>query len=268
MAGIRPGHVVRSVGDVPIQRAVRDRLGASDAASPTARDWALQHALAGPRAGAFRIETAEARGPRAYEIARSATPPANGPALVARRVGEARDVGYLRLKAPLDDAAVPTQFDGAMAYLAGTRGLILDLREATGPFRDSARARATLLAILNRFVAKPAPWQARESRAGERVVDFATPHATPHTAPLVVLVDRWTAGARLVGTRMAGLRGELREARLPRSRITLRFPAEKAFRPDGTPRESVVPDVFVDLAAPKGGPGDPILYQGLKLFEK
>jgi carboxyl-terminal processing protease len=197
-------------------------------------------------------------------------------------VGEARDVGYLRLKAPLDDAAVPTQFDGAMAYLAGTRGLILDLREATGPFRDSARARATLLAILNRFVAKPAPWQARESRAGERVVDFATPHATPHTAPLVVLVDRWTAGegealavglqaaagARLVGTRMAGLRGELREARLPRSRITLRFPAEKAFRPDGTPRESVVPDVFVDLAAPKGGPGDPILYQGLKLFEK
>jgi hypothetical protein len=29
-----------------------------------------------------------------------------------------------------------------------------------------------------------------------------------------------------------------------------------------------VPDVLVDLSAPKGGPGDPILYQGLKMMEK
>ena len=37
--------------------------------------------------------------------------------------------------------------------------------------------------------------------------------------------------------------------------------------PDGTPRESLQPDIAVDLAAPKGGPGDPILYQALKLLE-
>jgi hypothetical protein len=46
------------------------------------------------------------------------------------------------------------------------------------------------------------------------------------------------------------------------------FPAEKTFLPDGTPREALRPQLPVDLAAPSGGPGDPILYQALKLFEK
>ena len=282
VAGLRPGHVIRAVGELPVQRAVRERLEASDAASAPARAWALQHALAGPRDGLFRIEVAEARGPRAYEVGRGTARASNGPTLVARRVGEGRDLGYLRLKGSLGDPALAAQFDGAMGYLGDTRGLILDLRETTGPFADPAKARSNTLAILARFADKQAPWQARETRAGERVVDFTTPHAAPYTRPVVVLVDRWTAGegealavglqaaagARLVGTRMGGLRGELREVRLPRSRITLRFPAEKAFRPDGTPRESVVPDVLVDLAAPQGGPGDPVLYQGLKLLDK
>jgi len=197
-------------------------------------------------------------------------------------VGEHRDLGYLRIKAPLHDPSFAGHFEGAMSHLADTRGLILDLREVTGPFADLARARANVQAILGRFVAKPVAWQAREPRTGERVVDLAAAHATPYTRPVVVLVDRWTAGdgealavglraaagARLVGTRMSGLRGEQGEVRLPRSGIALRYPTQRTFSPDGTPRESVVPDVLVDLAAPKGGPGDPILYQGLRALEK
>jgi carboxyl-terminal processing protease len=97
----------------------------------------------------------------------------------------------------------------------------------------------------------------------------------------VVLVDRWTEGeaeglaaglcqaahARIVGTPTAGLRGDLRRETLPHSRIVLRFPAERTFLLDGTPREALRPDIAVDLAAPSGGPGDPILYQALKAFE-
>jgi hypothetical protein len=48
----------------------------------------------------------------------------------------------------------------------------------------------------------------------------------------------------------------------------LRFPAEKVLHVDGTPRESLRPAVEIDPAAPSGGPGDPILYQALKLLEK
>jgi carboxyl-terminal processing protease len=67
---------------------------------------------------------------------------------------------------------------------------------------------------------------------------------------------------------MAGLRGELREVELPASGLTVRFPGERAFTVDGRPREALPPSVPVNLAAPSGGPGDPILYQALKLFDR
>ena len=66
---------------------------------------------------------------------------------------------------------------------------------------------------------------------------------------------------------LAGLRGDLRELRLPESGIVLRFPAARVFHPNGTPREVVRPAVPVDIVRPSGGPGDPILYQALKLLE-
>jgi carboxyl-terminal processing protease len=98
---------------------------------------------------------------------------------------------------------------------------------------------------------------------------------------VAVLVDHWTAGegeslacgletaarATLVGTAMAGLRGEIREVRLPASGIAVRFPASRIFHTNGTPREVVRPAVPVNIVSPNGGPGDPILYQALKLLE-
>jgi len=102
-----------------------------------------------------------------------------------------------------------------------------------------------------------------------------------YNGPVAVLVDRWTAGegeslavglaavtrATLVGTPMAGLRGDLREVRLPDSGLVAHFPGTRVAQLDGSPREAARPGVAVDLAAPSGGPGDPILYQGLKLLE-
>ena len=281
VAGLRPGHVVRSIAGLPAPMAVRDRIGAGETAL-AARDWALRRALAGPRQGLLRVEIAEARGPKAYEIERKVVPPANGPAIIGRRVGEQRDLGYIRVKGSLAAPDLPRDFDGAMRYLAGTRAMILDLRDVTGPFDDPARARAATLAVLRRFAKRPGPWQERETRARERLIDAVAAQPDAYAAPLVVLVDRWTAGegealaaglnavadARLIGTPMAGLRGALQETRLPNSAIAVRFPGQKTFHPNGTPRETLRPAILVDLAAPQGGPGDPILYQGLKLLEK
>jgi carboxyl-terminal processing protease len=281
VAGLRPGHVVRGIAGLPATVAARDLLGKAEA-GPEARDWALRHALAGPVEGVLRLEVAEARGPQTYDIERKRPHAANGPPLIARRVGERRELGYIRIKAPLSAAGLAGQFAGAMTYLGATRAMILDLRDATGPFEDAARARATTLAILRRFATRTAPWQVRENRAGERLTDSIAAQPGAYSAPLVVLVDRWTAGegealaaglravagARLIGTRMAGLRGETREVRMRHSAVTVRFPGEKTLTPDGTPREALRPDVPVDLAAPQGGPGDPILYQALKLLER
>lgn len=275
VAGLRPGQVVTKIQGVDIERAVSERLRGRDVTAAS-RDRALMQLLAGPRIGAFRLEVRG--GHRPLEIEHRNMPAINGQPLLARRMGEERDLGYVRVRNGTDGARLVEHFDGALSYLKDTRALILDLRETQGPgSRDATRA------ILGRFVEAEVPWQVREPRGGTRVVDTVGPRGSPaYRAPLVVLVDRWTSGeaealasglqaaarARLVGTPMAGLRGELAEVKLPHSGIVVAFPAEKTFLPDGTPREALRPQLPVDLAAPSGGPGDPILYQALKLLEK
>lgn len=278
VAGLTPGARITRIAGVPVDKLVRERWGVARNASAEERDWALRHALAGPRDGALQIEVAGQGGSHALEIERTAGKSANGPPLIARRMGEQRDLGYIRIKQAWGDAQLFQQFDGALNYLKDTRALILDLRDLPGP-----GSRAATLAILGRFASGPTPWQMRQAPGGERVTDtISPPKGFSYRAPLVVLVDRWTAGeaealaaglaavakARIVGTPMAGLRGELRRSRLPNSGLVVSYPAERTFLVDGTPRELLRPHVSIDLAAPSGGPGDPILYQALKLLER
>ncbi len=269
VAGLRPGHVITKIAGIPVERAVR--------AGGAARDGALRQALAGPRVGTLRLEVREATGARTLDIERGEAATTNGPLLLARRVGVERDLGYLRIKGALGDPRMGAQFELALSSLRDTRALILDLREVAGPAPQEM-----LRAIISRFVSSEMPWQQRSRRGQPRAIDTVVARDWAYTAPIVVLVDRWTAGdgealaagiqsaakARLVGTPMAGLRGIVSEVRLPHSGIAVRFPAERAFHADGTPRESLRPSVSVDLAAPQGGPGDPILYQALKLLER
>ncbi len=274
VAGLKPGDVVMRVQDRPVDQAVRERAG--DGADPEQRDRALRGLLAGPRFGVLRLEVRDERGRRTLAIERAAARPSNGAPLVARRVGDERDIGYVRLKSAAADERLVEHLDAALGYLADTRGLIVDLRESAGPATRSATR-----AILARFAAAGTPWQMRESRAGTRTTDTVPNGPPPYGAPVLVLVDRWTEGeaeaiaaglheaahARLVGTPSAGMRGDLRAVTLSHSRIAVRFPAERALLLDGRPREALSPEIPVDLAAPSGGPGDPILYQALKAFE-
>ena len=279
VAGLRPGHVVTRVNGIPVERAVRDRIPRRGAADPQAEfEWALRRLVAGPREGALQVEVREAAGARTLTIEhRNAAASSNGPVVIGRRMGMERNLGYLRIKAPLVDPRVLEQFEGALNHVKDTRALILDLRETAG---DGGTA--TVEAIVARFARATTPWRQREARGGPRVIDTVDPRAPLHAGPVVVLVDRWTAGdgeslaaglnavagARLVGTAMAGLHGEVAEVRLPHSGIVARFPVQKTFHADGAARESVLPSVAVNLAAPEGGPGDPILYQALKLLER
>jgi carboxyl-terminal processing protease len=268
--GVQPGQIVARVQDVDIARAVDARAGA--AATPAQRDRALRHLLAGPRRGAFTLELEP--GPRRVTLERLA--PQADPAGLARRIGESRDVAYLRLRFTSAPAA-SRQVDEAFAALIGTRAFILDLRDNAGP-----ATRADMQAVLSRFARAPGVWQVRVARDGRRQQDRVSPHAAASSLPLVVLVDRWTrgeaeslavglravAGATLLGTPMAGLQGVQGTAALTHSGITLRFPVERALAPDGSPREAARPDVDVDLTVPSAGPGDPILYQALKRLER
>jgi carboxyl-terminal processing protease len=275
VGGMRPNDVVVRIDGRPVEQAVRERLG-KGFAGPAARDWALRQVLAGPRAGEVVLELREGRGTRRVALDRAAPKPGNGPPLLSRRIGVKRDLGYIRIKAPLDDARVASQFDAALTVLSGTRALIVDLRETSG-----GATHEVTRGILGRFVLAATPWQIREAPGGKRETDTVERRGLVYTRPVLVLVDRWTAGegealaagfaavakAKLVGTEMAGWRGELAEMRLPHSNIVARFPAQKTLHVDGTPRERLRPEVVVDLVSPQAGPGDPILYRALKLLE-
>lgn len=280
-AGLHPGMVVASVDGVPVGDAVAKLLRRSRQADPRARDWALRRLLAGPWSGTLAVGIRSGTVTRRFDLVRHDEPPAATPPLIARRIGEARDLGYLRLKNNLADPGLVFHFDAALLHLKETRGLILDLRE-TG----AGGAPAVSEAIAGRFVAAETPWLVRTSGRTREAAKGAPARVAPrgsfsYAGPLAVLVDRWTAGegeslaigleaaarATMIGTAMAGLRGDTREVRLPASGIALRFPASRVFHLNGTPREAVRPALPVNLAAPSGGPGDPILYQGLKYLE-
>ena len=277
VAGIHPGHVIQRIDGVDVRRAVEARARASGAVTPPAMDWALRRAVAGPRRGIVRLTVADASGARIAEVERNGAAPAPIAPLVVRRIGEDRDIGYVRIKNSLGDPRMVASFDAALDALKDTRALILDLRET-----QDGGERAVVEAILARFVTEPRAWEMREARAGGRLVDRVQPRDWAYRAPLAVLVDRWTAGegealaagldavagATLIGTPMARLLGAAREVKLPHSGITVRFGAEKTFHVNGTPRENLEPRIAVDPAAPSGGPGDPILYQALKRFER
>ncbi|MBC8023277.1 MAG: hypothetical protein H7Y14_09175, partial [Burkholderiales bacterium] len=277
VAGLHAGQVVTRVQNVPVESAVREMLGAGRSTIPDI-EWALRRVLAGPRIGLQRIDIREARRESVVEVERTAPAPSTSPPILARRMGDERDIGYIRVRIGAANGDLAPHFAGALGHMTGTRALILDLRESAGPgSREATRS------ILSRFATQPTPWQVRQAPGNPRATDTVEPDGATYTAPLVVLVDRWTAGegealatglvavakARVVGTAMAGLRGELHEITLPVSGIVVRYPGERTFvAASGAPREAFQPSLPVDLSAPSGGPGDPILYRALKLLER
>jgi len=68
VAGLRPGHVVTHVNARPIERVVEERLRSLGAKGPAASDWALRHALAGPREGVLKIAVRGADAARTLTI--------------------------------------------------------------------------------------------------------------------------------------------------------------------------------------------------------
>ena len=272
VAGLHPGHVVARIDAVPVARAVEGMVGRN--ASAHDRDWALRRLLAGPWSGAVELDVPEPGGERRMRIERRPPSPSTAP-MAAHRMGAARDIGYIRLRDRVWELA--PEFSAALAALARTRALILDLRDVS----SSAHSQE-LDFVLQPFASAAGPWLVRKYPGEKPQTNVVSPNGAAYTAPVVVLVDRWTAaagealaaglnaiaGARLVGTPMAGFGTDLFGMLLHQSGLILQLPTEKAFHPDGTPLERIRPSLVVDLAAPSGGPGDPILYQALKLLEK
>jgi carboxyl-terminal processing protease len=256
-AGIAPGDRLVSVGGVPIADAVA-RFWADLGVGPRPADgdaFAARVLVAGRRNAPRELVLARRGVSHAYALpSLYAQPRADRPPVSTAADGRALRI---RINNSLGDQATIAAFDAAMAEAGPGRPIVLDLTETPGGGNSSV-ARA----ILGWFVDRPRfyqmhnlPAEARETGIARQWVEQALPRAGKrHRGPVTVLVGRWTGsmgeglaigfdaiGARVAGSRMAGLRGAVYDERLAQSGLVLKLPAERVMTVAGQPREEFVP---------------------------
>jgi carboxyl-terminal processing protease len=303
-AGVYPGMHVLAINNVPIERAAETRLGPAvrHPAPPPALDWALLSALAGRRDVRRVLRVRDSSGIRDIPIdlpADRVIAAAQEARVEFRRLNDqakatdgVHSYGYIRLNA-LGDTLSVSEFDSALSALRNTSGLILDLRNTPG-------GGSTNIAepILGRLITRTEGYQRVAPSGATAYLRTVAPRGPwPYTAPIVVLVGRWTGSmgegmaigldgmqrGTVVGTRMAGLAGSVEDFVLPCSGIGVALPTERLLHINGTPREHWAPPVLLDLVAewsprptpahamsPSASipnPSDPVFERGLQVLE-
>jgi hypothetical protein len=255
-AGVQAGDRLVAVGAVPIARAVE--LFWADLGLPVTADRAgfAARVLAAGRRSAPRHVTVD----RGGEVRDLELPNLYFMQLLDRPVlgvSEERGSLLIRFNDSLGDSATIAAFDRAMARAAPGQHVVLDLTDtASGGNTSVARA------IMGWFVDRPTNYQVHSLPAEERQTGVARQwieQVLPrpgkrHRGPVTVRVGRWTGsmgeglalgfdaiGSRVEGGPMAGLLGAIYDHRLEHSGLTVKFPVERLFHVDGTPRERFAP---------------------------
>ncbi len=171
------------------------------------------------------------------------------------------NIGYIKINDSLGNNDLIKSFDQALDTLIHSSGLIIDLRETPGG-GTSVVARA----MMGRFVDKELPYQkhlytAEENETGIRrtTLEMVSPRQVIYKNRLVILVGNWTGSmgeglaigfdalqrATLVGTKMAGLLGEIYTFETPELKIQFSFPCVQLQTVNGLPREDYLPTIQV-----------------------
>lgn len=255
-AGIVAGDRLTAIDGIATAQAVAgfwQKLGL--AVTPERADYAARVLVAGRRdrprmltvthAGVARTVTL----PSLYTIKRDMPP-------VSVIDGGGKAPTRIRINNSLGDSATIAAFDAAMAKIAPTATVIIDVRDTpSGGNTSIARA------IMGWFVRAPTGYQVHALPAEERATGIARqwieqvlPRAGKfHPGKAIVRVGRWTGsmgegiaigfraiGAQVCGGRMAGLRGAVYDFSLPASGMIVKLPAERLTATDGMPRENFV----------------------------
>lgn len=256
-AGIRAGDRLAAVDGVETGRAVA-AFWADLGLEPTqGRAGFAARILAAGRRDRPRRLTVQAGGgllrpivlPSLYAVQAGERPP-----LVAQESGRAL---LIRINDSLGDERTIAAFDAAMARARRGQRVVIDLTDTpSGGNTNVARA------MLGWFVGRPTGYQVHSLPAEQRRTGIARQwieQVLPrpgkrHHGPVEVRVGRWTGsmgeglaiafdalGARVAGTRMAGLLGAVYDHRLEHSGLVIKLPTERLAHVNGTPREAFVP---------------------------
>ncbi len=165
--------------------------------------------------------------------------------------------GYIKINNSLGNTGLIKAFDRALDSLLDSPALILDMRE-TPSGGNTIVARA----IMGRFTDKELPYQkhiytSEEKETGIRrsTLELVSPRERIYPGHLIVLVGYWTGSmgegmaigfdgmhkATVMGTKMAGLLGEIYSFETPETKIPFSFPCVQLQHINGQPREDFVP---------------------------
>ncbi len=291
-AGLRPGMEILGFNGMPIEDAVRKRMGrAIVEVDDDIKDWTLRRVLAGYRNEIRTIEV---------EFQGEATPvsiPFDAFDAVYDSQHEIRldfrtldpRVGYMIINSTLAGGRLLDLFDFALEELRDTNGLILDLRKVGGGNTGVVEG------TIGRLIDRERVYQRTVPRNGEPFLSRVRPRGEwQFEQPLVVLVSHWTGSAgeglaisldaldraTVVGTKMAGLEGSVFTMRMPNTGIGFQFTRQKVFNGTlngnpgsrefvGSSRSAYTPSVLVDpLKVTWGESEDPILEKGLEVLDE
>ena len=279
-AGLKPGMTIASINGQPVDKVIDDGVPQSlSMPDPEAGAYALRVALAGNHVARRSVNACTDRGCKSFVMA-----PVSDDGVIALVSWRKLDgnIGYIRIENSLGQKGTVRQFDAALEQLADAKGLILDLRNTpSGGDTDVAEP------ILGRFIEAPLSYQrVFEPGSGRRFPQDSwtkdiDPREPPVKQPMVVLVDHWTGSmgegltvgldaakrATIVGTKMAGLLGGTSDFTLPHSHVPVKFPTERLYHVNGTPREDFKPEIWFDPTEASTG-SDPILATGLAELKK
>jgi len=171
------------------------------------------------------------------------------------------NISYIKINNSLGNSDLIKAFDTVLDSLMDTNSLILDLRETpSGGNTTVARG------IMGRFIEKELPYQkhiysAEEKETGIKrtTLELVSPRQKIYKKPLIILVGYWTGSmgegiaigfdgmkrAKIVGTKMAGLLGEIYTFKMPGTQIPFSFPCVQLQHINGQPREDFVPTIKV-----------------------
>jgi C-terminal processing protease CtpA/Prc len=190
------------------------------------------------------------------------------------------NIGYIKINNSLGNDALIKSFDHAVDSLFATNGLILDLRE-TPSGGTSIIARA----MMGRFIDRELPYQKhlyiaeeRESGIKRTALELVSPRQKIYKKQLVILVGNWTGSmgegiaigfdamqrATIVGTKMAGLLGEIFTFETPELKIPFSFPCVQLQTVNGLPRENYLPTIQVKKQSESIGIAKKILIKKKK----
>lgn len=257
-AGIKTGENVSAVSKIAIDDAVTSfwaNLGRTESMTDEEAGFVARILAAGRRDRFRAITVTGADGkPHDHSLPSLYTLPYERNPVIASEQG-----GHLTIKIndSLNNEATIGAFDLAMTGLRAGLPVTIDVSN-TPSGGNTVVARA----IMGWFVTQPrfyqihqSPGEERRTGIGRQWIEQVMPRSGGryHSGPITVRVSRWTGsmgeglaigmnalGARIEGGRMAQLLGAIEDFKLPYSGLVIKFPTEKLFGIDGTPREDFV----------------------------